>query len=284
MTDRLRLSGRLDAEGHLTLRPAFPTGIPPEQWHDGPLLHVVEALDAEGRTLTRSLLVARSNCETEAVSLRGTVDVPEQAVRLDVLRLDASGRSAVPLASVDVPARAPDVRLVDVPTGQAEGEFTISWESDAEPGTATYFVDYSIDRETWSPLSMSVTETAYRVDFESLGGGDACRIAVVASIGLRASRTVSEPFQVRAKPCVAVIQRPGDGEQVGPEPQLVGNGWWREEDRAEVDQLAWASDLQGELGYGRQVDARLEPGTHVITLTAGVGDRAGSESVTVHVS
>ena len=46
MSERIRLSGRLDAEGHLTLRPAFPTAIAPERWRDDALLYFAEVLDA----------------------------------------------------------------------------------------------------------------------------------------------------------------------------------------------------------------------------------------------
>jgi hypothetical protein len=107
---------------------------------------------------------------------------------------------------------------------------------------------------------------------------------VTASNGLRATRIETEPFSVREKPCAAVIMRPVDGEELVSDVVLVGNGWWREEGRPELQALSWASDVQGELGRGRQVAVRLELGTHHITLRAGTEERAGEQSVTVHVS
>ncbi len=120
--------------------------------------------------------------------------------------------------------------------------------------------------------------------FDRLAGGPACRLAITASNGLRATRVETAPFSVREKPCAAVIVRPVDGETLAPDVVLVGNGWWREERRPELQQLGWTSDVQGELGSGRQVAVHLEPGTHTLTLRAGSGERAGEQSVTVQVA
>jgi len=283
MTERIRLSGRLDADGHFTLRPAFPTEIPPERWRHDALAYVVEVLDGQGRTLTRVPLSASGTCESESTALRGSVDLPSGSVRLNVLHVDGSVREPIVLASTPIPERPPELRLIAVPEGEVEGEFTLTWEASGDPRPVRYFVDYSLGREKWQPLNLSVSEPRLAVDFDSLAGGDACRVAVTASNGLRASRVESGPFRVRVKPCAAVILRPVDGEEVPSNIVLVGNGWWREEGRPEFEALTWVSDVQGELGRGRQITARLEPGTHHITLQAGTEDRVGEESVTVHV-
>ncbi|MGI9182490.1 MAG: hypothetical protein ACR2H9_18585 [Longimicrobiaceae bacterium] len=284
MTERIRISGRLNAEGGLTLRPAFPTAIPPERWRRDALVYVVEVLDAQGHALARVPLSASGTCGSDSTALRGSVDLPDGAARLDVLHVDASGRDPIVLASEPVPERPPELRLIAVPEGEVEGEFTLTWEASGDPSPVRYFVDYSPGRETWEPLSLGVSEPRLAVDFDSLAGGDACRVAVTASNGLRASRVESGPFRVRVKPCAAVILRPVDGEELPSNVVFVGNGWWREEGRPEFEALTWASDVQGELGRGRQVTARLEPGTHHITLHTGTEDRAGEESVTVHVT
>jgi hypothetical protein len=284
MTERIRLSARLDADGHLTLRPAFPTTIPPVRWRHDASPYVAEVLDAEGRPLARVPLSATGSCESDSTALRGSIDLPDGAARLDILHLDPSGRGPIVLASEPLPDRAPEIRLLAVPKGEVKGSFTLTWEAIGNPPPVRYFVDYSPGRETWAPLSPGVSEPRLTVDFDSLAGGSACRVAVTASNGLRASRVESAPFQVREKPCAAVIVRPVDGEEIPPDVVLVGNGWWREEGRPELQALAWASDVQGELGGGRQVTTRLQPGTHHITLRAGTPDRAGQESVTVRVT
>jgi len=131
---------------------------------------------------------------------------------------------------------------------------------------------------------MGLSEPRLTVDFDGVAGGEACRVAVTASNGLRASRVESGPFRVREKSCAAVILRPVDGESLSPDVVLMGNGWWREEGRPELEALRWASDAQGELGRGREVSVRLTPGTHHVTLYAGTENRIGEASVTVHVT
>ena len=197
--------------------------------------------------------------------------------------MDTSGRDPIVLASESIPDRAPELRLLTVPVGEVRGEFTLAWAAEGDPSPIRYFIDYSTGQDTWEPLSLGVSEPRVTVNFDSLAGGTACRLAVTASNGLRATRVETEPFSVREKPCAAVILRPIDGAELPPDVVLVGNGWWREERRPELQALLWASDVQGELGSGRTVTARLEPGTHRITLHAGSGDRAGEESVTVYV-
>jgi hypothetical protein len=284
MTERIRLSARLDAEGHLTLRPVFPTTIPPEPWRHDTLAYVVEVLDTQGHPLARAPLSASGTCESDSTVLRGSVDLPEGAARLAILHVDLSGRAPIMMASEVLPERAPEIRLLAMPQGEVKGQFTLTWEATGDPPPVRYFVDYCPGRETWAPLSMAVSEPRLTVDFDSLAGGDACRVAVTASNGLRASRVESSPFQVRVKPCAAIILRPVDGEQIAADVVLVGNGWWREEGCPELEALAWASDAQGELGRGREVTTRLKPGTHHITLRAGTQERVGEESVTVHVT
>lgn len=284
LTQRIRLSGRLNAEGHLTLRPAFPTTIPPERWRPDGLSYVVDVQDAKDKPLARVPLSASRTCGSDSIALRGSVDLPARAARLEILHVDASGREPIVLASVPIPEQAPELRLLAVPEGNVEGVFMMTWEARGDPKPVRYFVDYSPGGEIWEPLSLSVSEPRLNINFAGLAGGDTCRVAVTASNGLRSSRVESGPFRVREKHCVAIILRPVDGETLPPAVVLVGNGWWREEGRPELEALEWASDVQGELGCGREVTVRLEPGTHCITLRAGSKERVGEKSVTVHVT
>lgn len=284
MTERIRLTGRVDAEGRLTLRPAFPTSIPPENWRHTALTYVAEVLDTAGHPLMRVPLSASGTCGVDSTAIRGSVDLPDGAARIDFMHVDASGLAPMILASEPVPDQAPELRLLVVPEGEVDGEFTLTWEAQGDPPPVRYFVDYSVNRETWEPLSLGLTESRLTIDFANLAGGDACRLAVTATNGFRTVRIESEPFRVPKKPCAAVILRPTDGEELLSSVVLIGNGWWREEGHPETEQLWWESDVQGELGRGREITVHLEPGTHHITLRAGREDRAGTESITVHVA
>ena len=171
MTERIRLSGRLDAEGHLTLRPAFPTTIPPERWRHDAVSYVVEILDAQGRPLVRVPLSASRTCEQQSTALRGSVDMPDGAARLDILRVDASGREPMVLASEPIPERAPEIRLLAVPEGEVRGRVHADVGGQGRSAPVRYFVDYSLGREKWEPLSLGVSEPRITVDFDSLAGG-----------------------------------------------------------------------------------------------------------------
>ncbi|BCS31438.1 hypothetical protein TBR22_A06390 [Luteitalea sp. TBR-22] len=284
MSDRIRFSARIDREGRLTVRPAFLTAIPPARWTSDTLVYVAEVFDAEGRALSRVPLSSSGTCEGQSISLRGSVDLPDGATRLDVLHVDGSGREPIVLGSVAVPARAPEVRLLETPDGQAEGEFRLAWEATGEPAPVRFHVDYSAGGGAWRPLSLGLSESSVTIDLAALAGGEGCRLAVTASNGMRATRVESPPFRVPIKPCAAVILRPVDGDTVASDVLLVGNGWWREEGRPELEALTWFSDVQGELGRGRSLAAHLERGMHRLTLRAGGQERVGESSVTVQVA
>jgi hypothetical protein len=121
------------------------------------------------------------------------------------------------------------------------------------------------------------------VDVEQLPGGERCRIRVRATNGVRSSEAVSPAFSVSVKACQAIIQQPIDGGTVAAEVSLLGNGWYLEERQPELWALQWASDRDGPLGEGRGVFARLSPGEHVISLTAGTDKRAATASVRITV-
>lgn len=284
MTERIRISGHVDAAGHLTLRPAFPTTIPPGRQRQDAPSYAAEILDINGRALTRVSLKSSRTCGVDSIALRGSVDLPTEAKSLEILQIDASGREPIVLASVPVPDHAPELRLLDAPEGNADGKFKIEWEAKGDPPPVRYFVDYSPRSGFWEPLSLGLNAPHFIVDFANLAGGDECRIAVTASNGVRSSRVESEPFHVSDKPCAAAIMQPVDGTTISPNAVLVGNGWWREERKPEVEALRWTSDIQGELGRGRLVETHLKSGTHRITLHAGREGRVGEESVTIHVA
>ena len=86
------------------------------------------------------------------------------------------------------------------------------------------------------------------------------------------ARALIQPLVLRARRL--------DGQDV----VLAGNGWWLEDARPELERLSWCSDRDGELGRGQTVRTTLSPGEHRLVLTAGDGERAGEEAVTVHVA
>jgi hypothetical protein len=141
------------------------------------------------------------------------------------------------------------------------------------------------DGQTWSPVSMVTDEQSVVVQFDDLPGGTACRFRVYVSDGANTAIATSEPFGLLPRPCRALILAPADGETfvAGSAVALSGQGWWLEEQVPETERLAWRSSLDGDLGFGGLLSVQLSPGRHTLTLTAGGGERAGMDSVTVTV-
>jgi hypothetical protein len=77
-----------------------------------------------------------------------------------------------------------------------------------------------------------------------------------------------------------MIFAPQDGATFAPGQLgvLHGQGLYLEENKPETEALAWTSSEDGDIGTGMTVQmAKLSPGAHRITLTAGTGERAGKQ-------
>jgi hypothetical protein len=135
-------------------------------------------------------------------------------------------------------------------------------------------------------MGMQVTVSC-ELDLDALPGGERCRVCVRTTDGLHTVTTVSEPFALPLRPCLAMILAPGPGRVIaeGETLHLQGQGYWLEEHRPELEALFWSSSLAGALGSGPVADiAGLEVGTYEITLEADEGDRAGRATVEVVVA
>ncbi len=286
----LRIFGRLRADNRLVLRPGYLIDEPREREPARPATLIAEVLGADDGVLVRLPLSVSRYCGSrslgETLAVRGSVPLPEEAARVVVSRPDNSGRAPIIVADLQVPSTAPDIRILDEPNGVAEGRQVVTWHAEGDPAPVEYMVSYSHDDGlTWQPVGQRTLDLEAVLDVDDLPGGERCKIAVLATNGMRSKTAVSQPFQVVPKPCRALIQQPLDGERLTQhELLLVGNGWWLEDSRPELEQLAWCSDQEGELGRGSTVRARLSPGRHTLTLRAGEGDRVGEASVTVDVA
>lgn len=282
----LQLIGRLHADNHLVLRPGYLTERPlPSQATDPTTLFA--EIRSQDRPLVRAPLAVFGYCgrSDSALAVRGTVPLPDAADNMRIVRSERD-RDDVVIADIEVPSTGPELEIIDVPRGAVTGSHLIRWRAAGEPPPTEFRIRYSHDDgRAWIPVLLRTTSLSASVDVDDLPGGDRCKVAVVATNGVRSTTVQSEPFQVPVKPCRPLIQKPSsDAELSTEEVELLGNGWWLEESTPELDQLSWRSDVDGELGRGRLLRARLSPGRHVLTLTAGAGERAGSSSVIVQIS
>lgn len=148
----------------------------------------------------------------------------------------------------------------------------INWTaSDKNKDPLTYLIQYSPDNGTmWVPLASGLKGTSYIVDPSSLPGGNGGRIRVVASDGFNNGEDVSDgPFTVSGKPPEVQIIAPGADAVVNPGDLITFRGDATDlEDRSIPDTSIVWSDGDTYFGMGREVQAVLPSGTHVITLTA----------------
>lgn len=280
-----QLIGRLRADNQFVLRPGYLTEQPPPS-PEPDRTTVFAEIRAHDRTLVRAPLTTYEYCGTNdpTLAVRGTVPLPEEADHMVIVRSEPD-RVDVIVADIDIPPTGPQLEILEAPRGDVTGRHLITWRAADDPPATEFRIRYSHDAcRTWIPVVLRTTSLSVSVDVDELPGGDQCRVAVVATNGIRSTTVESEPFRVPVKPCRSLIQRPsGDVELSTEEVDLLGNGWWLEEATAELDELSWRSDVDGELGRGRRLRAQLSPGRHVLTLTAGVGERAGSSSVVVGI-
>ncbi len=180
------------------------------------------------------------------------------------------------LKVVPVYPNSPQVKILTPKANEKlDGKYTITWEAKHKDGATMYYsVEYSDNGEDWVALATEITDTKWEDDFTTIPGSDKTvgRIKVTATDGINATEAVSDLFNVPLKAPEVFIEDPVDNAtfKVGEEVALSGAAYDLQDDWLyQDDQLAWSSDVQGDLGGGETLNiATLKPGTHVITLKA----------------
>lgn len=286
-TRYLRVMGRLYSDRRMTLRPGYLTETPP--WNDrdreSPLR--ADVFDPQGTLLgsfpLRVAEMCREGGKGESLqSVRGFVPFHPLARRVVFAY---RGEAIHEITRSD---ESPRARWSWHPQERMTGQRTVTWTADHPAGLAVEcFLRYSWDDgRTWSRLTVGDNSLSQVVDFDQLPGGEHCVLALVATDGINTTSVDSARFSVPRKACVAMIQHPLEGSRhAADEPVLLhGQGFWREENRPEFEQLAWytSSDTQP-ASTGRLGQLQLAPGQHTITLLAGNEPHRGRAEVTIVV-
>jgi hypothetical protein len=272
----LTVTGVVTDDNQLDLQPGFLTdngagrsGGAIEQ----PLI-TVELLDGEGELIGRQPVAASSLCgysdpSSSHLFLADKIPFPP-GTRL--IRFRWAYNDAL-LHELRVPGAPPQIRLRWTPPADGvEGEQVISWEArHPEDLPLQFIVLYTHnDGMSWRPLCLPQESNEFVVDFNALPGGIG-HIKVLATDGVNTTEAASRRFAVQEKGYAAFIISPPDGTSIPADQAawLQGQGLHLEEERAELEQLAWASSIDGQLGTGPLVEAHLSQGSHRITLTVG---------------
>ncbi len=201
---------------------------------------------------------------------------------LDVLRRTPS-LPAVQISSPD-PRQMPILDRPFVLMAQA---------GDPDGGALVGSIQYSPDDGMhWLGLAnrLPMEELAsFPIDPAGLPGGPLTHLMVIVSDGINTGEAQVGPFQVPRKgaPQVAILSPDPLGEQgQSPGPpdicelaplSLTGMGSSPDDGVIPCQRLEWFSDLQGPLGTGCTIEARLRAGGHKVQLSAA--DRAGARAL-----
>lgn len=236
----------------------------------------VAAVDQNDQVLvTAPAAIAEVPCSPDGPSfrLRAALPLPDAAACIVVRRGGAEVyRRVVPppaevyldIGSDQMPlARAPlEVRVRITGTIPPGAHLIASWETPTQPPLPLGLIDAGGGA---SPV--------VAVDLGTLPGGEACRLRVVYSDGVRTTEVVSGPLTVAPRPARPVIEAP-TAEHTMPE-----HGWLslrgRLDGDGDPDALQWLLD-DTVIGYGPRAGyARPGAGSHTLIL------RHGEESVSI---
>lgn len=132
------------------------------------------------------------------------------------------------------------------------------------------------------PLALATRENNIDIDPTSFPGGDQCRIAVVATDGVRSTSILSEPFQLPQQPPVLYLLSPTDGTRFGAFEPIGLNGTAMDRGGLALpdEHLSWHIDGVA-VSHGQRLEAvpALAPGPHTIELR--YGDAASSVAIEV---
>jgi len=187
-----------------------------------------------------------------------------------------------------ISASDPIVAFTASPTGSLDGDVSVAWEgSDPDGDPVVYSLFFSPDGALHVPIVSETTATSVTWDGFEAFAGDAPRLVLVASDGVRSVRVESATFDVPDRPPEVAISEPADGGvyALGADVPLSASVLDREDGLPFAPDFRWSSDRDGGLGGGNdRAIATLSAGTHVITATysdTGGNDASASVEITV---
>ena len=181
------------------------------------------------------------------------------------------------LASKSASPNKPEVSIIHPRGGEVfeEGYIDINWTGEDPDGNELiYTVSYSSDGgRNWDVVGSGMTRRYFKLNTDNIRSGDEGVIRVRATDGFNTAEDISGLFTVQesTKPPNVFISVPQDGYEFNQRSglRLSGNAHDVDWTPIEDDNYEWSSDIQGHLGYGRNLElpgSTLTVGEHIITL------------------
>jgi hypothetical protein len=280
---RLAIQGEIDLDSERVKLDPMSTlgGLTPTERPKRSRYAIVLRDDA-GRAIKTYPFEPKEISDQDAGPRRATIDevvpFPKRTKRIEV-----TGGGKV-LASRKVSDHGPLVTLRDLKQTQLDAPVTLRWRAhDLDGGRLLFTVQYAADGKNFVTVAAGLHRRKLTVDPATLPGGERARFRVLATDGVLTNFDRSKRVSIAPKPPRISIAAPVDGAALteGQTVQLIASVS-DDRDLHPGDNVAWSSDVQGELGNGQALTTKLQPGTH--TITAKVTNSLGlTSTATVHV-
>jgi hypothetical protein len=211
----------------------------------------------------------------------------EQMTRMIVMDGDKT------LAEWKIAGEPPTVSItkMEVDTREASRQLHLSWKGSAPKGAIpalSYTLRFSADGANWQAFLFDTQLTHHIIDLDALPGGEACRVQVLASAGLRTTIAETAPFSSVVKPRTTKALKPASGSAFPQNTPIALSimSWSPDFGNPPQEEIIWNSLKQGYLGSGSQLSlTNLPVGSHWLQVhfPTGQGELA-SEQINIKVT
>ena len=202
--------------------------------------------------------------------------IPNVAGAASIVVHDPNGAT---IGSLTLTGTAPSVTLISPGAGfTATGPQPVTWTVSPACAVCTARILYSSnDGVTWSQIGEIQGSNTVMINFSGLPGSTAggSLIQVLVSDGINTGSATSALFSVAKSPPTTIqidSPQPGYAQAAADTIQLIGEAYDPDDGMLHGSHLVWSSNVQGNLGSGSPLAAKLQAGAHTITLTATDSD------------
>lgn len=165
-----------------------------------------------------------------------------------------------PVVSIKKPKRCDSRLVVQVTASHPRERVTVVVLFSADAGV------------TWQPVAFDPPNGEVTIETEQLPGGEQCLFRAIGTAELQSATADTAPFELPRQPRRVYLDVPGCECPIAPGPvALTAMVDTRGLGAVAPTDLRWASNLDGELGFGYALTPDLSEGRHEVVVTAPNG-------------